>query len=208
MENLKSQLKFLRDIEAKEVIEKAEEQARKILQEAEEKAEKMRSQKMTEVSEKMKEKETAEVALTNLEGKKKISGIRFQLFEETLAKASAKLGELGASDKLAYKERLERLIIEAATRLKGNELEILTNAKDRKLVKERLKELERKLSKLKNAPVTLQLSEETPNMMGGAMVRTIDKRQIFNNTWEARMASLRQEMVDKVFAQLFAGVED
>ena len=208
MENLKSQLRFLQEIEAKEITEQAEKQAKEILQEAKQKAEKIRNEKMKEVSEKLREKETTEIASVKLEGKRNLSVAKFQLFEETLTKTSTKLREIGTTDKVLYKESMERLITEAATRLNANELEILTNSNDKKLVKERLKDLEKKLAKQKNAPVSLLLSDETPSITGGVIVRTKDKRQIFNNTWEARLARVREEMADKIFVQLFAGAED
>ncbi len=208
MENLKAQLRFLQEIKPKEIIEKAEEQAQKILDEAKVQAEKIKSQKMQEVSEKLQERETAEIALSNLEGKKKLSNVKFQLLEEAITKSRKKLQEASYDQGNIYKKSLERLIIEAATQLKGTELEILTNAKDKKLVDGNLREMETKLSKIKNEPVNLQVSEETLNVSGGAIVRTKDEKQFFNNTIDARISKLRQEMSDKVLANLFGDVED
>jgi V/A-type H+-transporting ATPase subunit E len=208
MENLKSQLKFLQEIEVKEIIESAEEQARKILKEAEGEAEKIRNQKMEEVSEKLQERQSAEMAMAKLEGKKKISSVKFQLFEEALAKASEKLREISTGENPIYKESLERLIVEAATKLNEKDLEILTSSNDKNLVKEKLRGLEKKISRIRGSQVSLQITNEPLTALGGVIVRTKDKRKIFNNTLDARLAKLKQELVDKVFASLFEGVED
>jgi len=208
MENLKSQIKFIQEIEAEEIIKEAEEQAKKIVKEASEKAEKVKDQKMREVSEKLHEREASELAMTKLGGRKKILNVKSQLVEEALAKTIEKLKEIGSSGKPMYKDSLERLVIEALTKLKGTEFRILTNSRDKKFIKESLSELEKKISKSKGASISLQVSEETQNTLGGVIVQTKDKKQIFNNTLEARLARVRQEMVGKIFDSLFEGAKD
>jgi len=208
MENLKAQIKFLHEIEAQETLEEAEEQAQKIITEAEEKAERIRKQKMQEVEERVSEKETSELALTKLEGKKKILDIKSQLLEEAITKSADRLREIADSGKSTYKEGIERLIAEGSMKLKGNEFQILANQRDRKLVKDSLRELEKKISKTKGASIVLELGEETLTTLGGVIVRTRDGRQLFNNTLEARLAKVRQEMVGEISKVLMEGVKD
>jgi len=208
METLKSQIKFIQEMEAEEIIEEAEEQAKKIVAEAEEKAAQIKKQKMREVSEKLREREASELALTKLEGRKKILNVKSQLVEEALAKSMEKLKEIGNSEKQQYKESLEKLIVEAATKLKGTQLQILINSKDKKFVKDNLNELEKKISKLKGESVSLQVDEETLNTIGGVIVQTRDKRQIFNNTLEAKLARFKQEYLGELFSSLFEGAKD
>jgi vacuolar-type H+-ATPase subunit E/Vma4 len=208
MENLKSQIKFTQEMESKEIFEDAEEQARKIIEEAKEKSVKIREQKMKEISEKIREKKTSQLAMTKMEGRQKISNVKSQLFEEAIAKSEAKIAEVVKTQKSQYKKNLERLIVEAATKLKGTEFEILVNSKDKKSVMENLEELEKKVSTAKGVSVSLQLGEEVLNSLGGVMVQTKGKRQIFNNTLEARLTKVRQEMASKIFETLFEGMEN
>lgn len=207
MESLKSQIKFMQEIEDKEIIEDATEQARKIIEEAQEKAEKIKNQKMKEVLEEIQEREASELELTKAEGIKKISNVKFELLEEVLAKSMEKLKEISSDFSPLYQESLEKLIIEATTKMKEFEFEILTNSRDNKFVKEKLTELEKEISKLRGASVSLQVNEEALNILGGAIIRTIDKRKIFSNTLEARLTKAKQEMLDKIFVSLFEGAE-
>jgi vacuolar-type H+-ATPase subunit E/Vma4 len=204
MENLKSHLKFLQAMEAKEIIEEAEEKARKIISEAEEKAMKIRNEKMAELSEILLEK-NSELATTRLNGRNRILNIKFQLFEEALAKSVEHLKLTVVNDRKRYEKSLEKLIIEAATSLNGTLFEILINSQDKKFVAKKLRELQFEISTLKGEEVILRIDEETLNTFGGATVRTVDKRRIFNNTLEARITAVKNEAGSNVFDILFEG---
>lgn len=207
MENLKSQIKFFQEIETKEAVEKAEEQAQRIIKEAEENAAKVKSKKTREVSEQMREKEAAELAAVMFDGKKRIASAKFELLEQAMGKSMEALAAMARDEKSAYRASLERLIIEAASKLRGTELTILTNSKDKKVIAEKVKELERKISKTKGESVHLEVAGETIDTAGGVVVQTKDKRQIFTNTLEARLAKTRKENLDRIFASLFEGAE-
>lgn len=208
MENLKSQIKFIHEMEAEELVEEAEEEARKTVKEAEERAAQIKKEKMQEVSEKLHDREASELAVTKLDGKKKILNLKSRLVEEAITKSIDKLKTIVEGGKAQYKNSLERLITEGATKLKGTQFQILTNSGDKKLVKESLKELEKKISKLKGATVSLQIGEETLKTLGGTIVQTMDKRQAFNDTLEARLTWIRQEKIGEIFDSLFKGAEE
>ena len=208
MENLKSQIKFTQEIEAQEIIEDATEQATKIVKEAQEKASKIKSQRTKEVSENLIERETSELDSARLEEKKRIANIKFELQEEALARAMEKLKKISDDFSVQYQESLKKLIIEAASNIRATDLEVLTNARDREWVKDRLAELKGEISKKKGAQVALKVGEEALNTIGGAIVRDKSKRQIFNSTLEARLAKAKQELLGEISASLFEGVED
>lgn len=208
MENLKSQIKFMQEIESKEIIEDATEQARRIIKETEEKAAKIKSQKTEEVSEKLREKEASELDSARLEERKKLSNIKFQLEDEALAQAMERLKEIITNSSSAYQESLKKLIIAAAAEIKATDLDILTNSRDKEFVKGRLAELKKEISKLKGAQVSLKIGEESLNTIGGAIVRDKDKKQIFNGTFEARLTKVKQELLSEISVSLFEGAED
>jgi V/A-type H+-transporting ATPase subunit E len=207
MENLKSQIKFTQEIEAKEIIEDATEQARRIIKEAQEKAAKIKSQKIEEVTEKLREKEASELDSARLEERKKVSNFRFQLEDEALAKAMERLKEIITSSSSAYQESLKKLIVAATAEIISNDFEILTNSRDKEFVKARLAELKKEISKLKGVPVSVKIGEESLNTIGGAIVRDKDKKQIFNSTFEARLAKVKQKQLGEISASLFEGAE-
>jgi V/A-type H+-transporting ATPase subunit E len=208
MENLKAQVKFMQEIEVKEIVEDATEQSRRIIKEAEEKATKVKSRKREEVSEKLREKEASELDSARLEERKKILNVKLQLEDEALARAVERLKEIVTDSSSVYNESLRKLIIEAAVEIRATDLEILTNSRDKEFVKGRLAELKKEISKLKDVQVSLKIGEEALNTIGGAIVRDRDKKQIFNGTFEARLTKVKQEMLSKISASLFEGAED
>jgi len=207
MENLKAQVRFLHEMEAKEIVEEATSKAEKILAEAQEKAEKTRNQKMTEKSRAVEEKGERDLAQAKTDGRNKILNARFRLFEETMAEFEEHLCEI-VNDDARYSESLNRLIAEAASKLSGNEFEIVTNSRDKESVSKNLEQLKNRISSLKHQQVKLRIGKETIDTIGGAMVRTVDKKQIFNNTLEARIDEFRKESGQKVYEVLFEGAED
>ncbi len=208
MENLKSQIKFMCEIEAKEAIEEAEEQARLIVKNAKEEAEKIKERKTEEISERLQEKETSDLEIAGLEQKRKISNVRLQLLDEVMSQASTILEKTSKNLEPRYKTSLRKLIIEAAVKVQGSDLEILTNSRDREFVEEKLEELKKVISQSKDMSVTLRISREQLNTQGGAIVRDKDRRQIFNNTFEARLTKARQEIMGKISVSLFEGLDD
>ena len=208
MENLKSQIKFMQEMEAKEIIEDATEQARKIIKEAEEKAAKIKSKKTKEVSENLNEKEAAELDSARLEEKKKISNAKSQLQDEALTQAMEKLKKISSDSSPRYQESLKKLIMKAAAKIRATDLEILINSRDREFIKDRLAELKKDTSRLKGAQVSLKVSDEALKTIGGAIVRDKDKRQIFNSTLEAGLTKARQELLGEISASLFEETED
>jgi V/A-type H+-transporting ATPase subunit E len=207
MENLKSQIKFTQEIEAKEIIEDAIEQARRIIKEAEETATKIKRQKTEEVAEKVREKEASELDSARLEGRKKISNVKFQLEDEALAQAMDRLKEIVTTPSSVYEESLKKLIIAAAAEIRATDLEIVTNSRDKEFVKSSLAELKKEISKMKGAQASLKISEESLNTIGGTMVRDKDKKQIFNNTYEARLTQVKKKLLGEISVSLFEGAE-
>lgn len=208
MENLKSQIKFMQEIEAKEAIEEAEEQAKLIIKNAEEEAERIKKQKTKEILEELQEKEASDMQISVLNQKRRISNVRYQLIDKVFSEAVVTLEKISNNLEPEYKTSLKKLILEAAKRIQGYELEILVNSRDRKFLEGKLNELRRTISKEKNMPIVLKISEEELNAQGGVIVRDKDRRQIFNNTFEARLAEARQEMIGKISESLFEGLDD
>lgn len=207
MENLKNQVDFLHEMEAKEIIEEAKERAEKIIREAKERAEKIRSQKMEEKSKELDEKEEQDLAKAKTDSKNKILNTKFGLFEETMTKAEEQLRKTVANDK-KYSESLCKLIVDATTKLSGTEFEILTNSRDKEFVSKNLKQIEDKVYSVKSKQARLRMGKETIETMGGAIIKTADKKQIFNNTLEARTVTFRNESGQKIFEMLFEGTEE
>jgi vacuolar-type H+-ATPase subunit E/Vma4 len=207
-EDLKSHLKFLFETEVHETIEDAEEQSSKIIEETKKRADEIRNQKMREILQKTQEREAATLSLAKIEQRKKIARVKSQLLEEIFVESMKRLSELNTESEPKHRASFEKLVVEAATRLDGTELEILTNARDKKYVKEDMMKLEKKISSVKKTSARLSIADEELKISGGVIVRIVNGRQIFNNTWEARLGKVKQEMAGQILGLLFKGAED
>lgn len=207
LENLKAQVRFLHEIEAKETIEEAKSKAENIIREAKEKAERTRTQKMEEKSKDIEKKGQEDLARTKADARNKILSLRFQLLEETMAEFSEYLRKT-VENEGRYHPSLNSLIVEAATKLSGNEFEIVTNSRDKEFVSENLEQLKNRISSMKGQQTKVRIGKETLDALGGTVVRTMDKKQIFNNTLEARTDKFQKESGQKIYEMLFEGVEE
>ena len=207
MENLKSQVKFIHEIETQEILEVAKKKAQQIISDAKEKAETKKNQKLAKISEELNEKEQMDLALTERDSKNKLLNLKYHLYEEAISKSENYLKTFIRKNQAKYASSLNNLIIEATMRLNKNEFEILLNSRDAELVEADLKQLESKISSLKGEQIKIRVSKETLNAMGGVIARTIDKKQIYNNTLETRLAKFTAESGQKIMETLFEGAK-
>jgi len=207
MENLKSHVKFIHEIETQEILDVAKKKAQQKISDAKEKAETQKNQMVAKISEELNEKEQMELALIERSSKNKLLNLKYHLYEEAISKSKNYLKKFIRKNRAKYASSLNNLIIEAAMKLSGNEFEILLNSFDAELVEANLKQLEDKISSLKDEQIKIRVSKETLNAMGGAIVRTIDKKQIYNNTLETRLAKFTAESGQKIMETLFEGAK-
>jgi V/A-type H+-transporting ATPase subunit E len=208
MENLKAQLESTQKIEIKEIIEEANNQAAKLLSEAKAKAQQVRTKETEEILQKLREKETQELESSRLQRKRAITNLRSQLVEAAFAESFEKTKKLVEQAAVTYRKSLEKSIALAVVKTEGVEFELILNPIDIAYVKTKLKRIEKEVSTIKNVPVTLRVSDEPLQSVGGVVIRSSDEKQIFNNTLEARFAKIKQEAVFKVSEILFEGAKE
>jgi len=198
-------VKFLNEMEAKEVVEESLEQAQTIVKDAENEAARLRERKTKETQDRFQEEETSELESAKHGQKRKLSALRTELLEQAMGEAAAKLERMSREESSRYKESLVKLIIEAAEAVQANDLEILANSKDHGFLQSELPELRKKLQKRKGKLPSLELSEEKLTCIGGIVVQDRDKKRIYNNTFEARLTKTKQELGSKLFDDVFEG---
>lgn len=101
--------------------------------------------------------------------------------DNVLNEAKKELKVLTQSKK--YIPILDKLITEASVVLGGKELEVLLNPHDSALPL-KLGNIAKKISEKTGIETKLKLSEEKPEVIGGAIVRTADGRIIMDNTFD------------------------
>jgi vacuolar-type H+-ATPase subunit E/Vma4 len=171
--------------EAKETLraanEKAKETYRAIIADAKKRAE----------TEKRKSASVAEVEMRN-----RLLQTKEDLVDKAFESAVEKLG--GFTETEEYHSYLLDLIEAAAKKLEQNDLVVYVNAKDRGwLTQDMLKHISKKLH------TELELSQETPDYIGGCKIQTGDGKIIFDATIDSRLQELKPRLRSQIAAQLF-----
>ncbi len=205
MEQLKTRLAFIHKTEIDEIIENARKQANDIIMAAQAKAAEIKKKETEKILEEARIMENQQLETERLDGKRKLADTRYRLADEAIRQASDRLSKLAEASEASYQNSLEKLILEAAEQTSGQDLEVIIHPRDAAFIKKRLRALEKQMTSFKNAPVTLRISEEPLRAMGGAVLRTTDKKQIFNNTLEARVAKGRQDSLVEISEILYKG---
>lgn len=208
MENSKAQLEFVGKVEVKEIIEEANNQAANLIIDAKAKAQQVRTKETEEILQKVREKETQELESFRLQCKRTTINLRFQFIETAFAESFEKVRKMVEQETTTYRKSLERFITSAVAEIQGIEFELILNPIDVAYVKTKIKRIEKEVSTSKNVSVTLKVSDEPLQSVGGVVVKNSGGGQIFNNTLEARLAKAKQEAVFKISKILFEGAPE
>jgi len=190
--------------QAEPLRKRAEREAEAALRRAQEDAERER-QEVVQRAERSAERNAQRMrARADLE----VQNIRRQAREQILIRAREramqKLIEMTRSPQ--YVEQLKSLALAALRLMNGERFELLMRAEDREahgaIVARAVREsVERELGR----PIELIVSSETIGGSGGLIVRTADKHQVADQTFEARLgrlwAQLREEMAEELLPE-------
>jgi len=197
------------------ILEEARKSAEHILQEAEKSAEdiikkqKQRGvQRANEVAKILLKKAESEAALNKLnsvanskiKAKWVILSKKETWIDNVLREAKNELKTLTQSEK--YFSILENLITNAGVILGGKKLEVLLNMHDSALPL-RFDTLAKEIGEKTGFETKLNLSKETTQVIGGAIVRTADGRIIMDNTFDDILRRREKELHSEIAKILF-----
>ncbi len=184
---------------AENIIAKAKEEAKKILDEAEQEAKK----EAEEIINKKKADAEAQarriLSEAKLEARLKILNAKEQLISEAFDTAIEKLKEFSQSTQ--YKTALENLIKDAAIIIRGGDLEVLLPENTN--VNLDLSKIAKEVENQTGVKTSLSISNETIRSIGGVIVRSKDQFLTVDNTFEARLERLREQLRVNVANLLF-----
>lgn len=207
MENLKSQLNFLTENEAKEIIEEAQKQAANIIAEANEKAEKTKKREIEQIMKDLETDRIRDLQTVESEQKRKMMKLKLSLIEAVFAASLENLRKMAEKQVPVYRANLESFILEAITHMQGSQFEIILSSEDSEFMRKKIQRIEEKLSETRKIETTVKISNEALRSIGGVVVRSLDGKQIFNNTLEARLDRVRQARLPEITNTLFKGAE-
>jgi V/A-type H+-transporting ATPase subunit E len=193
--------------EASEILLKAQAEADKIKKAAQEKIEREAERILSNGKRVASLEGQRIIAETKIDVRRK----RMDAQEEAIAKSFEEarkvleeLAEKGKWDKFVYKDILFNLIVSAAEVVAGNKLELVFNQRDRKTFnKTRLKEVSELVKKRTGKDISLALTEETMQFLGGVIVRDREKSMEVDNTLETKMNRLKETIRVDVARILF-----
>jgi len=195
------------DKEISEILLKAQAEADKIIKAAQEKADREAERILSNGK-----------RVASLEGQRIIAETRIDVRrkkmdaqEEAIAasfeeakKALAELAEKGKRDNLVYKDIMFDLIASASEVVAGNKLELVFNQRDSKTFnKEMLREASELVKKRSGRDISLALTDETIQHLGGVVVRDMEKQVEVDNTLETRLNRLKESIRVDVAKILF-----
>lgn len=109
---------------------------------------------------------------------------------------------LNFADSEEYLKTLERLVIEGGIAAGGGALEVLLNKKDTAMSL-KLDKLAREISNKTRVKTKLRLSKDEIETSGGAVVRTIDRKVMMDNTFEDILKRRERALRFEISAILF-----
>jgi len=187
-----SKIKEDAEREAEKIKEKARKKEEEILKKAEAEA-KSKSDEILNQGKKEAELEKQRIlANAKLQAKKIKLDVKEKIIEKSFSLAEEKLKELVSSEE--YEKILKDLIREAISTLGREDLEVLCRKEDEKIVKKIIKDLS-----------GVELAKDNISTIGGVIVRSKDRQVQVDNTFEARLTRMRDDLRIKVAKILFGG---
>jgi len=187
-----SKIKEDAEREAEKIKEKARKKEEEILKKAEAEA-KSKSDEILNQGKKEAELEKQRIlANAKLQAKKIKLDVKEKIIEKSFSLAEEKLKELVSSEE--YEKILKDLIREAISILGREDLEVLCRKEDEKIVKKIIKDLS-----------GVELAKDNISTIGGVIVRSKDRQVQVDNTFEARLTRMRDDLRIKVAKILFGG---
>ena len=192
------------DAQAKsdEIISKATTESEKILADGEVQAQNEK-QAILDAAEKQAEMKYQQIiSEAKVNARRKELEAREELIEKAFRIASEKVEKQASENSAEYVESLKAMIKDASIQVGGTQLEILVRADDVENVESMIDEVSEYVEKETGNKTTFIIGEPI-DIIGGAVVKTVDGDVEVKNTIEARMLRYRKTLRSEVAKKLF-----
>ncbi|RLE65333.1 MAG: hypothetical protein DRJ47_05490 [Thermoprotei archaeon] len=137
-------------------------------------------------------------ALLDVEHKRKILTLREEIISSVFESALKRIKEMPRNNE--YKEIIKTLIIEAVENIGGKSFVVATSKNDIEICRQAIKEI-----MAERPDLTLRLSEEHVNTVGGVIVADPQGQIKYYNTFETRLEKTKNQIRRKISKMLFGG---
>lgn len=196
--------RILRDAREKadRIIKEARNRAEEIIRKAKKNVEETKKIELKQRKEHIDQTSRERLAEEKIERHRRLQSFRSEMIEKVYDEALNRLRNY--CEKPQYVETLKKLAVEAGIALRGGDLLILANERDQKrLTRKILDELSTSIERKTNKRTILNLAHKTINCIGGVVVSTVDERATVDNTLDARLKRLKEEIRTELEAILF-----
>ncbi len=197
-----SHIKEDAQVKSDEIISKATIESEKIIADGEVKALSEKEAIIDSANKQANMKYQQIISEAKVNSRRKELEAREELIEKAFRIASEKIEKLASENSADYVESLKSMIEDASIEVGSNQLEIFVRADDIDNVKNMLDEISENVSE-KTGQETSFIIGSPIDIIGGAIVSTIDGEIEVKNTVEARMLRYRKHLRSEVAKKLF-----
>jgi len=189
--------------QADEILSKASAQCDEISATGNEKAEEEAAQILASTEKQADMKYQQIISEAKVSSRRKELEAREELIDKAFRIASEKIEKQASENSTTYVDSLKNMIKDASLQVGGNQLEILVRADDVDNVKSMINEVSEYVTKETGKETSFIIGEPI-EIIGGAVVRTIDGEIEVKNTIEARMLRYKKYLRSEVAKKLFS----
>lgn len=192
------------DAQAKsdEIISKATAETEKILADGQVQAEEAKQSILDSAEKQADMKYQQIISEAKVNSRRKELEAREEVIEKAFRVASEKIEKQASENSANYVESLKTMIKDASLQVGGNQLEILVRADDVDNVKSMIDEVSDYVASETGNETSFIIGEPI-DIIGGAVVKTVDGEIEVKNTIEARMLRYRKYLRSEVAKTLF-----
>jgi V/A-type H+-transporting ATPase subunit E len=192
------------DAQAKsdEIISKATAETEKILADGQVQAEEAKQSILDSAEKQAEMKYQQIISEAKVNSRRKELEAREEVIEKAFRVASEKIEKQASENSAEYVEALKTMIKDASLQVGGNQLEILVRADDVDNVKSMINEVSDYVASETGKETSFIIGEPI-DIIGGAVVKTVDGEVEVKNTIEARMLRYRKYLRSEVAKTLF-----
>ena len=194
-----SNIKADAQAKADEIISKAKAESEKIIADGEAKAQIEKEQILDSANKQADMKYQQIISEAKVNSRRKELEAREELIEKAFRIASEKIEKLASAN---YVESLKVMIKDASIQVGSTQLEILVREDDVENVKSMIDEVSEYVTKETGNETSFVIGEPI-DIIGGAVVKTVDGDVEVKNTIEARMLRYRKHLRSEVAKKLF-----
>ena len=196
--NIKNDAKVKSD----EIISKATAESDKIIADWQFKAQQQKESIIESANKQADMKYQQIISEAKVNSRRKELEAREELIEKAFRIASEKIEKLASENSANYVEALKRMIEDASVEIGSNQLEIFVRADDIDNVKNMIDEISASVKEQTGEEISFIIGAPI-DIIGGAVVSTIDGDVEVKNTIEARMLRYRKYLRSQVAKTLF-----